>query len=84
MFNSNKVGRFEVDAETINDSPDVVQAVLATCIVIDVHHQWHSKAILYTAISEQFEEAPEGVAEPPMYDINVGEDGAITWVKREA
>jgi single-stranded DNA-specific DHH superfamily exonuclease len=77
-FKSDRIGRFEIDAETIDESPEVVRAVMATCIVIDASLMAHAKAVSYLALCDAFEPCGPGSV-PPTYDI---EEGEISWAKQ--
>lgn len=64
---SNRLGKFEVSFEMINNCSVTVGAIMAECIVLNVElFAFNGKAI-YTAISNRFEEVEEGMQIPTYY-----------------
>jgi hypothetical protein len=76
----NRVGKFEVEREVIDDYPEVVMQIMGQVIVLRAEFLLHKNAIEYIARSPHFEEGPEGM-EAPSYDIEINED-VITWIRR--
>jgi hypothetical protein len=82
-FKDKRIGKFELEAEVIEDNPDAVQAVLGSCIVVTAQMMIQKRAIEYYAICNQFSEVEQGM-EPPTYDMELGDDGTVTWTKQGA
>ena len=59
-----RFGTFAIMAEDIEFRPEWVQAVMARCIVISAVWTPAAKAIIYLAISEQFDALPGGHMAP--------------------
>lgn len=64
---SNKIGKFKVSIEVISESPQTVRAIMAECIVLGVEFHDYNGVVIYTAISDCFEEVPEGKKIPFYY-----------------
>lgn len=81
-FSSTRIGRFEIDAETIDNHPDVLKKIMGTVIVIHAEFRVEKKAIEYYAIGEEFDELEEG-AEAVAYDVEYDpETETVSWAKQ--
>ncbi len=79
---STKIGRFEIDADTIDNYPDVLKKIMGTVIVIHAEFRVEKKAIEYYAIGEEFDELEEG-AEAVPYDVEYDPDTeTVSWSKQ--
>ena len=78
----NCIGRFEIDADLIRESPEVVRAVLAGCIPVMVDFLFDSNRIEYVAYNDKFDPIPLD-HEVPRYvpHIDVLSDGQfrVRW-----
>lgn len=84
MFNDNRLGRFSIPVEVIDDEPELVQAIMGAMIVVRAELMWQSKSMCYEAISSEFAPVEPGM-EMPFYDIDVnveGEDVTVSFVKK--
>ena len=74
----NKVGRFSISADLINQSPDIIMMVMGRCIITRAEYIIIYDYIDYDAFSPDFDEVEEG-AITPKYTIAIthDEDGTI-------
>jgi hypothetical protein len=80
-FKDKRVGRFEMTADDIEQNPEAVRMVLGSCLVVSAVMMIPKRSIEYYAICDDFEEVPEG-EEPASYDVELAEDGTVTWTKQ--
>jgi len=57
---SNRIGKFSASFEIINQYPDNLRGVMSECIVIEANFFERYGMVVYTAISNRFEELLEG------------------------
>lgn len=82
-FKSRKIGRFEIEAEIIDEHPDVVLQIMATVIVIGADIAPDRKVIEYVAICEAFDDLDEGSV-APSYDVEYDQDTQeVSWSRQE-
>jgi hypothetical protein len=81
MTQWNRIGRFTIDHEHIDDNPEIVRAIMGTLIVVRAESLFANSCIEYIALCDDFEAMDPGTM-PPFYDVVVdGEQGTITWSK---
>lgn len=83
ILSNRRLGRFSISLEIIDDSPEVVQGILGSGIVIGAEVNMATGTIEYLMLNDDFEEVPDA-QEAPVYDLKVEEreDGYnIEWVK---
>lgn len=79
---SNRLGRFEIDADVIDEYPDIIAKVMGTVIVIEASMVMHRRAVRYFAVSDHFDDLGDGDQEVPTYDMSYDEDtGEVSWAK---
>lgn len=83
MLNDNRLGRFQIGIDVINDAPEIVTRIMGETIILRAEALLSNKAIEYHAICEHFEELPDGMTLPEYDVIYDGETDKITWAKSE-
>lgn len=79
MF-KDRIGKFSIDRETIEDTPAIVQEILSTVIVVRAEYMWDTNAVEYTGLSHSFEANPPGTR-PSRYMPQVKDGHFEKWVK---
>lgn len=60
QIKSNRIGKFEVSIELINQFPESLKTVMSECIVIGADMLNYYGKVVYTAVSARFDEIKEG------------------------
>lgn len=83
MIDSNKIGKFSIEADAFNQHPDVVRTIMGECIILRAEMLLHMKAVEYVAIVEDFDEIEPG-EQAPFYDLEFDPDAEkkVTWARR--
>lgn len=83
-FKSNRLGRFEIEADVIDEVPEAVLRVMGTVIVISARMLPHKRAVEYIGMSEHFDEYVEAGEMPPLYDMGYDEEThEVSWTLAE-
>lgn len=64
MNHSRRIGKFYVASPLVDESPEVVMAVMARCIVVECSLHYVRDRFQYWAISPDFDEVAPGEIEP--------------------
>jgi len=72
-----KIGRFSISDELVKQNPEAVKKVMGQCVIIKAEYIDHLRIYRYEAISDLFEEVPEGCM-PPEYLIEVNPQGKLS------
>jgi hypothetical protein len=74
-----RVGKFRILHKFIEEHPEVVQAIMAKCIVVRAEEHFISNSIEYYAYSNEFDPKEDICFTPDEYDIEVNAD----WKRKE-
>lgn len=84
VLSDRRLGRFRIDLEIINESPEVVRRVMRDVIVIRAETMLMDAVIDYHAQCEAFDPVPQG-EEAPAYDILYDvEADTVSWERKES
>lgn len=64
MKHSRRIGKFYVARPLVDESPEMVMAVMARCIVVECSLHYVQNRFQYWAISPDFDEVAPGEIEP--------------------
>ena len=74
-----RLGTFKIDIRIIDTQPKVVKQIMGECIIVRAEMRYETNSIHYTAISDWFDEIPEG-SMPMNYVIQFVTDGInVKW-----
>lgn len=72
-----KIGKFSISHELVHFSPEEIKKVMGECVILRAEFMYASGHFEYVAISDLFEEVPEGCM-PPEYLIEVNPQGKLS------
>lgn len=78
---SRRVGIFEIPIQSIHLMLEVVQRIMARVMVVRAEMLYDRNAIEYTALSNDFEEVPQGHI-PPRYEVMYDEFTDKLWFEK--
>jgi hypothetical protein len=81
MTAENRIGTFDIPDDAFEENSDVVRKIMGCCMIVRAEHLLQIKGVRYVAFCPDFEECDEAV-DPPTYDIEVSDEGVVSWVKR--
>ncbi len=79
MINDNRLGRFHLSRQMIEDNPGFVRQVMAKIIVVKAELMWATNNIEYVAICDDFKPISGGVIVPEYIAIFHSEKGFQGW-----
>jgi len=75
-----RIGIFRIGRKLIEDNEAIVRAIMSRVIVVRCEHMYALDVFEYMAISNDFDEVPQGEI-VPKYQILIGEGEFISFVR---
>lgn len=70
-----RIGRFGISLTLAEREQELARAIMGKCIIVRCEMMYETNRLEYVAISDEFDEVPQG-AMAPEYEVHISEGGA--------
>lgn len=81
-MNRQNIGNFMIRMDVVQSEPETLLGIMSKCIVVRAELLYEHDAIKYTAISDHFQEVPQGCRAPEY--IWLSKDGEWSATRKSA